>query len=840
MNSDRSNPTENVRCQSLVVEDDAYTRELLEEILRSRGHEVTVCPDAESAWDLCQKKIPNLILLDWMLPGMDGLELCRRFRSHAERQKVVIMMVTARNEPDDLNAVLDAGADDYLTKPLDVRLLGVRLGIAERRVGENRDRSKIEEQLRESEARHAAARGANDGLWDWNLETGVVDFSPRWKKMLGYLEKEIGSSPDEWFRRIHPDDLPNVRQALDDHLAGRSPQFESEHRLIARDGSYRWMLGRAQAVIVGNEKPLRIAGSQIDVTERRLTETALRESEERYALASRGANDGLFDWDLRSQRNYLSPRWKSVIGFEESEIGDGVEEWLSRVHADDRPRLDKDIETHLSGESDHFENEHRIRHKDGADRWVLARGLAVRDEQARAIRMAGSLTDITDRKAAEQRLIHDAFHDALTGLPNRALFADRLLVTIERRKRHPEHFFAVLFLDVDRFKIVNDSLGHMLGDRFLVEISKRILTCVRAIDTVARIGGDEFTILLEEIGEIGGAIRVADRIQKSLLTPIDLEGQETFATVSIGIATSTGKYENPEDLLRDADTAMYRAKALGRARFEVFEQTMNNTGALRLLKLETELRRALERDELRAYYQPTVDLASGRISGFEALLRWQHPQRGLLTPDQFLPLAEETGLIEPLGQWILREACRQTLEWRSQLEACRDLSISVNLSGNQFRDAGLAAHVESIVKDSGLPASSVILEITESIVMGDIDASIFVIRCLQSIGVQFQIDDFGTGYSSFSYLQRLPVDGLKIDRSFITGMEHSADDLEIVRTIVSLARKLELTTTAEGVENSEQLQHLRGHGCEMGQGYFFSRPVDRETATTMLSAGKRW
>ncbi|MBI2401453.1 MAG: diguanylate cyclase, partial [Gemmatimonadetes bacterium] len=421
-----------------------------------------------------------------------------------------------------------------------------------------------------------------------------------------------------------------------------------------------------------------------DITQRKAAEAALRESEERYALAASGATDGIWDWDLRSGVAYFSSRWKGILGYGEDELGRVPDEWLKRIHADDLPRVKVELATHGEARTPHFESEHRLLHKDGTYRWVLVRGLAVRDQQGEAYRMAGSLTDISDRKKAEEQLIHDALHDPLSNLPNRAFFMTLLDRAIKRTRRRSEYLFAVLFVDLDRFKLVNDSLGHGVGDQLLAAISLRLKSCVRPGDVVARLGGDEFTILLEDIRGVNDATRVAERIQAELKEPFIFDGREVFTSASIGIALSTAGHERPEYFLRDADTAMYRAKARGKARYEMFDEAMH-ARAVAQLQLETDLRRALERGEFRVRYQPIVVLSSGQVTGFEALVRGQDSERGLIAPGEFIPIAEETGLILPIGRWVMEQACKQTREWIDRFPEYPDLSISVNLSAKHFQ-----------------------------------------------------------------------------------------------------------------------------------------------------------
>ena len=558
--------------------------------------------------------------------------------------------------------------------------------------------------------------------------------------------------------------------------------------------------------------------------EQNRTLEALRESEERYALSARGANDGLWVWDLGAGTVYYSDRWKEMLGFSQDEIGDSPEEWFSRVHPDDVAMLRADIDAHRHGATPSIEHEHRMRGKNGEYRWMLARGVAVRDGAGDATRIAGSQTDITERKLAIDRLTHDAFHDALTGLPNRALFMDRLGRSTERSRRHAGHQFAVLFLDLDRFKVVNDSLGHTFGDQLLINVAERLRSALRGTDTVARLGGDEFTILLE-IDHLADAARTAERIQEELRLPFRIGEHEIFTTASIGIALSATGYERPHDVLRDADIAMYRAKSRGRGIHEVFDKTMHDR-AVKLLKFETDLRRSIERGELRVHYQPIVSLGSAKVTGFEALLRWQRGEE-LVAADEIVPIAEETGLILPIGQWVLRESLRQLATWPESLH------MHVNLSAKQFLQPNLLDQIAEALAESGVGAERLHLEVTESVVIDNAEAAAELLERLRATGVGISLDDFGTGYSSLSSLRQFPFDTLKIDRSFIsTNGDHRND--EIVRTISNLARILGMDVTVEGLESADQVERMRELGIDYAQGFYFSPPVDAEKALAIL------
>ncbi len=448
-------------------------------------------------------------------------------------------------------------------------------------------------------------------------------------------------------------------------------------------------------------------------------------------------------------------------------------------------------------------------------------------------------TLITIRQIRLSQQMHNALHDALTGLPSRALFMNRLEHTVEYGKRHGNYLFAVLFLDLDRFKMVNDSLGHTIGDQLLSAVAGRLATCLRSTDTLARFGGDEFTILLEDLNDISDVLRVADRLQAELKLPFTLGEQEVFTTASIGIALNATDHDRPEDLLRNADIAMYRAKQQGSVRYEIFNTGMHIQVVARL-QLETELRRAVENQEFRIFYQAIVALDTGLLTGFEALVRWQHPERGLVLPMDFLPVAIEIGLSIPIDQWVLAQACRQTQQWQEQFPAHPPLKISVNLCSSQFAQPDLIKQIDQVLRETNLEAHSLKLEITETVIMENSESATQKLLQLRELGVQLSIDDFGTGYSSLGRLHSFPIDSLKIDCSFIKRMGQDARNLEIVETIVTLAQKLDVDVTAEGLETKEQLARLRQLKCEYGQGYFFSRPVDSEAAKALIVASPKW
>ncbi|MGR3275693.1 EAL domain-containing protein [Acaryochloris marina NIES-2412] len=537
--------------------------------------------------------------------------------------------------------------------------------------------------------------------------------------------------------------------------------------------------------------------------------------------------------DLGWSRRSLSQGCLKLTGYAPEELlGTFNLTYNTLIDPDNLPQLTAAIATAIATQQV-YTVEYRIRTKSGQLKWFLEQGNGIFNKQGQALGLEGFITDISQLKQAETQLRHDAFYDKLTGLPNRSLFMDRLEYCIKRVKRHPDQIFAVLFLDLDRFKVVNDSLGHAAGDQLLVEIAERLTACVRETDTLARLGGDEFTVLLEGIKDLSDALIVCGRIQESLNCPFNLNGREVLITVSTGVALSTMGYDDPEQLLHNADAAMYRAKALGKAQWEVFTADMHSNASAQL-QLEVDLRRAIERQEFQLHYQPIFHLETAAIVGFEALLRWHHPLRGLISPVEFIPVAEETGLILPISWWVLQEACRQLSHWQTQFPLDVPLFISVNFSSKQFSEVGLISQIEAILQTTGLAPQSLKLEITESAIMENAEATAAQLLEIKALGIQLGIDDFGTGYSSLSYLHRFPVDILKIDRSFVSAMD-SHENLQIVHTITMLSQNLGMRAVAEGVETAEQAAQLRAMNCQYAQGYFFSKPIDASSMENLLA-----
>ena len=676
----------------LIVDGDAENRELICQRLSGYGFNAFGVGGGNEALSLLKTSTADLVLLDADMPDMTGMDVLKELRNTFSPLQLPVIM--AAGETDAVSALLDAGANDYVTKPVD---------------------------------------------------------------------------------------FPVV-------LASIQAQLERKHM-----------------------------------------EKALRRSEELYTLASNAANAGLWDWDLETNKIYFSPKWKFMAGEKENSVGDDPDEWFSRIHPDDVERLRDDIQAHIDNETPHYENEYRLLHRNGDYLWMLGRGKAYRNENGKAYRMTGWQTDITRGKKI----------DFLTGLPNRVLFMDRLAYLFEKaRNGKGDRTLALIYLDLDNFKLINDNLGHTIGDQLLAAIARRLENTVRSGDLstsherhiIARLGGDEFIVLVDDAANPIDVVHIATRILNDIGSSFMIQGYELFPTVSIGIAFYNDACHSSDALLQNADMAMHSAKLAGKGRFEIFNTDMRAASDKRL-KLEAEFRRALERNEIEAYYQAVVSMKTGRIYGFEALARWQNPARGLVHPIEFIPMAEETGLIIPLGHYMLETACRQVCVWQSRFKENPPLSVSVNLSARNFLQGDLLVYCYALLKNMELARNSLVLEVTESTLLQDHDAAVKLMRKLKDMGIRISLDDFGTGYSSLAYLHKFPFNSLKIDQSFISRFE---EDIEIIRTILLMGHALGLKVVAEGVETQKQVAELRALDCDYWQGYYFSKPVPAQEATALL------
>ena len=621
--------------------------------------------------------------------------------------------------------------------------------------------------------------------------------------------------PEKWARRL----------ARGEPVARTLPCSARDGRALACD----WVLLPRQRKDGSVFRITAVLRDQTPVVEKH---DEVRDREEQLSLALSGASDVLWDWDLPGNRLYLSPRWRDLLGLPTVSSGTPAD-WLDRVHPEDAAPLRAALASHFEGRTDSFEHEHRVRHADGDWRWVLVRGSARRDEKGAAVRAAGLMSDITRHRTLVERMAHDARHDGLTGLPNRTLFLDLLRHSFYRTRRHEDYRFAVLFIDIDRFKMVNDAFGHEAGDQLLHQIGRRLESCLREGDTLARHGGDEFTMWLDDVRGSADAVRVADRVHEVMREPFDLgEGQRVQSSASIGVAVGSSQYQKAEDVLRDADVAMYRAKALGKARTAVFQRDVAE-GAPAYLQLESVLRNALVRNELLVHYMPIVDVMTGKVRAVEALARWQHPRLGLVPPSKFIVMAQETGLIISIDQWVLQTASRQLHDWRLEIATANRLSISVNFSRNLLEQADVGAQTERVLRESHLVPGDLNMDINESVLAPD--NGIDTLADLHQRGLKLHMDDFGTGQGWLRHLHKIEVDTIKIDHSFLAG---GADrDRQVLTRIVQIARDLGKSVIAEGVETKEQARLVREVGCSFAQGFFFSPPLDPAKTRTLLQGG---
>ena len=652
--------------------------------------------------------------------------------------------------------------------------------------------------------------------------------SPAFERTLGHPLQDFLVSPWESF--LHPDDIDSTRLGLS--RVGTQEVFGHENRFRCANGSYRWMSWCAR----GFPEENLIFFVATDVTDTHEFVALLREREETFRVVFENAPIGMGLTTAEGVIERVNPAFANTLGISPGQIaGQRLAELASpqevRTH-------EEQLEQLVRGEIPLFQMESTIARPDGSAVDALLRVGAVRDLEGSARLLVAQLLDISERKKAEERLQHVAVHDALTGLPNGIFFRTRLTEALARARRSKRADYAVLFVDLDRFKVINDSLGHCVGDELLVAIARRLRAAVRANDFVARLGGDEFTVLLDGVTSAAGCAHLADRIHASLQETLSLAGREVTTSASIGIAPGQTHYETADELLRDSDIAMYRAKAEGGGRHVFFDPGMHDR-AMAVLQLEADLRQALQRNELDVYLQPIVSLATGRIEGFESLLRWRHPTRGLLAPSTFLQIAEDTGLIRPMGWWLMR-ACAQSLVALDRLPGGRRPWISVNLSNQQFLQKGLVEGISALLTQHALQPGRLRIEITETIAMHDPEQAAALLARLRATGITIDIDDFGTGYSSLAHLHRFPIDGLKIDRSFVSGMTAASAGKDIVGTIVRLAQSLGIDVIAEGVETAEQLARMRALGCTSAQGYFMSEPLPFAKALSLFEPDPVW
>lgn len=729
-------PGEISKAKVLVVDDQPENIHLLADALGNQGYEVKGVINGKMALIVANSVIPDLILLDVVMPGLNGYQVCEQLKANEVTQNIPIIFLSASNNSADRVKALSAGGVDYINKPFQIDEVLLR----------------IKNQLQ--------------------LQTAQ-------KKILKF----------------------NIE--LEQRIQERTAQLESANQEL-----------------------------QHEVKERGELTKLLQESEEKLESILNSLEEVV--WSVEVTTNnllFLNPAAQKVYGRPVEDLLSNPDLRLESIHPEDRARVVSSLANTTNPSND---LEYRILQPSGEVRWVWERSRLILDETGIAKRRDGIISDVTERKKIEAELSYEAKHDALTNLPNRAAFIDRIEQALEQSYQDAEYLFAILFIDLDRFKIVNDSLGHQIGDELLIVVAQILRDCSRQQDFVARLGGDEFTILLHNIQTIEQGNAIAQRINEQLAAPFYLQGHTVFTSASIGIVEANGQYQDVADILRDADLAMYRAKSLGKARHEVFDQEMY-AATKELLETENDLRKAIVQNQLVLHYQPIISLKTNTLYGFEALVRWQHPTKGLVYPDKFIQVAEETGLIVAIGQWVLQEACQQMCLWHRKYPDAAELKISVNIASQQIKDPNFLVVLDQTLRETRFSGHYLHLEITETTLMDYQPETISLFEQIRSRGIRLNIDDFGTGYSSLQYLKRFPINMLKIDRSFVQGMLDDRENFEIVKMIITLSRTLKIGIVAEGIENLKQLKVLQTLNCELGQGYLFSQALDQESAELFIN-----
>jgi diguanylate cyclase (GGDEF)-like protein/PAS domain S-box-containing protein len=693
------------------------------------------------------------------------------------------------------------------------------------------ERRKTEQELATlMERLDLATNAAQLGIWDWDVVNNEVVWDDRMYDLYGLKKEDYHAAYDAWVSVLFPDDREEAEQAVQNALTHQQP-YDVEYRVRWPDGTVRFLKANGSVIRDEQGKPLRMIGINYDITERKQAEQALRQSENLLGLSQELGHIGSWEWNLADEQVTWSKEMYRIYGLDPANSHVSFDNAMEAIHDEDRDYVAQQVQAMLKGkEIDHYE--FRIVRPGGEIRKVWSRAEVQRDSDGKAVKVIGTVQDVTERAQDQEQLRFLAHHDVLTELPNRVLLMDRLALAISRAARNNE-MIAVFFMDLDRFKIINDTYGHDIGDKFLKVIAKCINEDVRETDTIARFGGDEFALILEDVHHIEDVAHIAEKLLNTLARPYKIDQREFYVTASIGISVFPDDAADAQSLMKNADAAMYRAKDLGRNNYQFYSKDLS-TKALERLTLENDLRRALEREELLIHYQPQIDLKTRRVTAVEALLRWQHPEHGLVPPNKFIPVAEETGLIVPIGEWVLRVACSQASAWQKSGIA---VPVTVNLSGRQFVDGSLASTIITTVDETGLSPSLLELEITEGVVMHNPQTATRTLEKVNDYGVRIAIDDFGTGYSSLSNLKSYPIDTIKIDRSFVRDITTDPNDASIVLAIIAMAHSMGLQVIAEGVETEEQLAFLERHDCDSVQGFLFSHPLPADKTEEFLEEG---
>ncbi len=841
----------------LVVDDTVESLRVLSDVLAKNGYDVRSMASGVLALTSIKAAQPDLILLDIKMPDLSGYEVCERLKADPQTQHIPVMFISALHEPFDKVTAFNVGGVDYITKPFQMEevlarvknQLNLSLSLSrinqlnaelEERVRKRTtqleamnqmlqqeiiERQQIEQNLRESETKfRQVSEHIQEVFWLTDLDSTqkqpvqVEYVNPAYEVVWGRKREALYQNCLEWLGGIHPADRERVQASL--MRLSQGHEYDEEYRVVRPDGSTRWIRDRGFPIDYIDGQVFRAAGIAEDITERKQAEL---ERDRFFSLSL----DLLFIANYQGRFKRLNPAWQSLLGYSESVLLS--QSLWDLAHPDDQKLLQQAKAQLRQGEEVNG-LEIRCRRQDGSYLWVAWNVVPYPQETL----IYGAGRDISQRKASEEQLIHETLHDSLTGLENRTCFMERLEIAIKKYHRQTDLSYAVMFIDLDGFKSINDTLGHQVGDQLLVQIAQILRDSVREVDSVARLGGDEFTILLEDVQNLKEVLSIVERIQERLTPSFHLSHHEIFTSASIGIVFGTEQYQDTAALVRDADIAMYRAKANGKSCYEVFNQAMYSQ-TLHLVELETYLRSAIANQELRLHYQPIVSLKAGTpLNGFEALLRWHHPEKGIIPASEFIPIAEDTGLINSIGEWVLQTACTQFGHWYQTYPHLQGTYLSINISGRQLREESLLRSLNRVLAETHMPATCLKLEITESSLIENTQIAAAILKSIQQHGVQISLDDFGTGFSSLRYLHQFPIDVIKIDRSFVKLIQQGQRERSIIQSIIMLARALGFATVAEGIETPEQLEQLRRLDCESGQGYLFSQPLSTQEMEALL------
>ncbi len=816
----------------LLVDDDPILRKIIKGSLKKSGFDIVEAVNGKEAIAVFNEKHPDIVLLDVEMPIMDGFLTCETIRNLPNGQYIPLVMATGLDADDAVNRAYEVGATDFITKPFNLALLSHRLRYILRS-------ARLLKDLNESKTRLATAqRIAQMGNWDWHLKNNAFHCSEELCKIFGETPEKLPKTYDAFLELIHPDDCPEVKHNIQSALKEKI-SCNMEYRLSLKNGITRIVHNQAEITLDSHGNVSRMFGMIQDITERKQAE----QREARLGRILNASSNELLVFRADTFRIVEANKGaRQNLGYHMEELRElNIFNLMPELTAE---YFDSLIQPLQNKNKDQITIESSHRRKDGS-RYPAELRLQLVQTETPPVFFA-VVQDISERKKADEKIRNLAYYDPLTHLPNRGLFQEYLNQAIQGAKRNHKNV-ATLFIDLDRFKKINDTLGHSVGDQLLKEVGNRLKSCIRASDNisclgekaasgvVSRFGGDEFLILLSDMNKAESASVVSKRILLAFNVPFETHNHDFRITPSIGISVYPEDGEDAESLIKNADTAMYHAKAKGRNNFQFYTNSMN-VKSLEKLNLEADLRKALEKNQLILHYQPQVDIQTGKIVGTEALLRWKHPDQGMIPPNEFIPLAEETGLILPIGDWVFSTACAQQKMW-SDL-GFDAIQVSINLSFHQLRQHTFIQTIHDILNTTKPNPERLELELTESVIMQNAEETIRLLNNIKEMGIKLSVDDFGTGYSSLSYLKRFPIDTLKIDRSFVRDIVSDPDDAAIVKAIIAMANSLNLKVIAEGVETAQQLEFLRQHGCHEMQGYYFSEPLTAEALTQLLTREK--